>query len=463
MFFQRIFTSGLAINSYLLGDASSKRCVVIDPVRRVTPFIIQAQNAGLDITDILETHVHADYVSGSKELKHQLNGKPNVYASGMGGKQWIPTYADIVVQQGTKIQLGKIRLEAIHAPGHTPEHIIWICYDESRSWTTPWFVFTGDCLFVDSIGRPDLLGGEETATLSSHLYHTLFEVLKPLPDFLEILPSHGQGSLCGKSLNAKANSTLGFERLFNPYLKETSKEQWMENLQKGLLPTPSYFERLKKLNIEGPPLLRVLKSEAWDQDKVALKDLFLLDVRHPESFAASYIQGSLNIPVSPSFCHWLGWMLPSSMPIGLIIEATCTYSEIIDYLRLMGFDQEIWIIQFEKYLQYPCASLSCFPMLDVEELAKHNLNFDPVYILDVRSQEEWQKGHILGSHHLELTRLASSLNQLPRGRSIALLCQSGQRASLAASLLQKYGFKSVMNIRGGVRAWEQAGLPLSSS
>jgi hydroxyacylglutathione hydrolase len=461
MFFQRIFTPGLAINSYLLGDEKSKRCVVIDPTRHVVPFIIQAQNAELDITDIVETHVHVDYVSGAKELKHQLNEKPLIYASGMGGGKWIPHYADVVVQKGTQIKFGDLRLEAVHTPGHTPEHIIWICYDESRSASTPWFVFTGDCLFVGSIGRPDLLGEGEMAILAPELYKTIFEVIAPLPDFVEIFPAHGEGSLCGKSLKSRSTSTIGYERLYNPYFKKEPLEKWINNLEKGLSPVPHYFQRLKKLNIDGPPLLSSLKTKVWRREEGAdFKDLFLIDVRHPETFAASHIEGALNIPYGHSFCQWAGWMLPSDTPIGLIIENTHIYSEVVDQLRLMGFDQDIWVIQLsENQNALPC-SFSTFPIMEIDELAKKQPDFESFYVLDVRTLEEWCAGHIPGSHHLELNQLEKSLKQLPTNQPIALLCRSGQRASLAASLLQKYGFSSVVNIRGGMQAWKQAGLPL---
>jgi hydroxyacylglutathione hydrolase len=461
MFFQRVVTPGLSIYSYLLGDEKSKCCVVIDPTRYVVPFIVQAQNAGLDITDILETHVHADYVSGSKELKHQLNEKPHIYASGMGGKKWVPAYADVIVQHGTQLKLGDVRLEAIHTPGHTPEHVIWVCYDESRSSTTPWFAFMGDCLFVGSVGRPDLLGKEEMAILAPLLYKTLFETLAPLPDFLEIFPAHGEGSQCGKSLKSLATSTLGFERLFNPYFKKESSEKWIHNLQKELLPIPHYFHHLKKLNIEGPPLLSALKAKIWQKNEAPdFKELFLVDVRHPEPFAASHIKGSLNIPFSHSFCQWAGWMLPIHTPIGLIVENTHIYSEVIDQLRLMGFDQEIWVIQLGNNQQNFSCAFSSFSALDVDELAKQLLQSESLYVLDVRTLEEWSSGHIPRSHHLELNDLEKSLKHLPKDRAFALLCRSGQRASLAASLLQKYGFPSVMNIRGGMQAWKQAGLPV---
>lgn len=462
MFFQCITTPGLSIHSYLIGDEKSKRCAVIDPTRHVVPFIMQAQNAGMDITDILETHVHADYISGAKELKHQLNGKPRIYASGMGGKKWIPAYADVIVQQGTQIKIGEIRLDALHTPGHTPEHIMWVCYDESRSSRIPWFVFSGDCLFVGSIGRPDLLGKEEMAILASQFYKTIFEVLHPLPDFLEILPGHGEGSLCGKSLKSRATSTLGFERLFNPYFKKDSEENWIKQLKKGLLPTPPYFQRVKKINVEGPPLLSSLKTEIWNRNKNApcLSKLFLVDIRHLEIFATSHIKESINIPFPHAFSPWAGWMIPPHQPIGLVVPNTYVYSEVVDQLRLMGFDQEIWVIQLEENLRdFPC-SFSSFSMIDVEDLAKQQSCSGSVYVLDVRSQEEWNSGHIPGAHHVELNHLEEALNQLPKDQSIASFCRSGQRASLAASLLKKHGFSSLMNVRGGMQAWKQAGLPV---
>lgn len=461
MFFQRIFTPSLAINSYLIGDEKSKKCVVIDPTRHVVPFIIHAQNAGLDITDILETHVHADYVSGSRELKHQLNEKPLIYASGMGGKQWIPLYADVAVKQGTQLKIGQLRLEAIHTPGHTPEHIMWICYDESRSSTTPWFAFTGDSLFVGSVGRPDLLGSEEMAILAPQCYHTIFDVFASLPDFVEIFPAHGEGSFCGKSLQSRFSSTIGYERLFNPYLKIKALQNWITDLQKGLPPIPPYFRHLKKVNIEGPPLLSSLKVKIWDcKEGKDFKELFLIDVRHPESFAASHIKGSLNIPFSQSFCQWAGWMLPLETPLGLVIENSLIYSEVVEQLRLIGFDQEVWVIQLGDHQQdLPC-SFSSFPLMEIDDLAKEQPDFQSLYLLDVRTSEEWRTGHIPGAHHLELNELQKEIKQLPNHQSIALLCRSGQRASIAASLLEKHGFPSVINVRGGMQAWKLAGLPL---
>lgn len=462
MFFHRFYTPGLAINSYLLGDEKSKQCVVVDPTRHVIPYIILAQNAGLDITGILETHVHADFVSGAKELKHQLNEKPIIYASGMGGKKWISSYADKIVKEGEEVKLGEILLRALHTPGHTPEHISWICYDTSRSSKVPWFAFTGDCLFVGSVGRPDLLGKNEVQDLASQLYHTLFSSLSTLPDFLEILPSHGEGSLCGKSLKSRPSSTLGYERLFNPYLRSEAKDLWMINLLKGLRPVPPYFQRVKKMNVEGPPLLSSLKIGNWDDEKSvpSLDQLFLIDIRHPEVFSSSFIMNSINIPFSTTFAHWAGWMVPKDVPLGLIVENKHLSDEAIDTLRLMGFDQDIWIIQFDKENLNYKSKLTSFEMIDGEILLKRQSSKKSTYILDVRTFEEWNSGHIPEAHHIELSCLESTFHELPQNQFITLVCRSGHRASLAASLLKKKGFSSVLNLRGGMQAWQLMNLPV---
>ena len=369
----------------------------------------------------------------------------------MGGKKWVPSYADVLVKDHSTIKLGDLRLKAIHTPGHTPEHLVWLCYDESRSSKVPWFAFTGDCLFVGSIGRPDLLGEEELPHLASQLYHTIFDVLEPLPDFLEILPGHGAGSMCGKALKQRPTSTLGFEKLFNPYLKKEPIGKWVEQIVNECMVIPPYFRKVKKMNLEGPPLLNSLRTELWNQKKKtpSLKKLFIFDVRHPEIFAAGHIKDALNIPLSHTFCHWAGWMLPSEQPLGLVVENTHVYSEVVDQLRLIGFDQDIWVILWgESNQQIPC-SLSNFPVIEPEEIAKQHAKNDSLCVLDVRSDEEWCSGHIPWAMHVECSILQNSLDHVPKDKTIALICRSGQRASLAASLLQKSGFSSIVNIRGG--------------
>jgi len=224
MFFQTISTPGLSLNTYLIGSTITKCCAVIDPSRQIAPYLAAAQNAGLKITHIIETHVHADFVSGALELKQELEGHPVIYCSGMGGEEWIPNYADKIVHDGDCIQLDFLRLQALHTPGHSPEHLSWICYDEKRNSDIPWFIFTGDFLLINGIGRPDLLGEEKNKHLTDQLYSSLFEKIQSLPDSLEIFPSHSSGSVCGQSYGGKNFSTLGYEKLCNPYFQIKPKE-----------------------------------------------------------------------------------------------------------------------------------------------------------------------------------------------------------------------------------------------
>ncbi len=462
MLFQKIYTPGLAINTYLVGDEASKECVVIDPTRIIAPIIMAAESAGLTIIGILETHVHADFVSGARELKQQLKGRPRIYASGMGGEEWTPSYADHVVQDRESLKVGSLRLEALHTPGHTPEHVMWICYDEMRNEDLAWFVFSGDCLFVGSVGRPDLLGEKEFDRLSSQLYQSLFETLTTLPDSAEIFPAHGAGSLCGKALSGISSSTIGYERSSNPYLIPSRMEEWKKVICQDLPPAPPYFTRVKKLNAEGPPLLETLKVESVkDINDLNLNDWFLLDIRHPETFARFHIEKSVNIPVTSSFCHWAGWMIPEAVPLAIITGHENHMAETINQLRLIGFDQPFYTLvlkeEDEENLNHP----ACFCYLSPEDVAQRlKESYENIVVLDVRTDAEWQSGHIADAYHVELNELYSFMHRLPQDRLIAVVCRSGMRASTAASLLKKYGFKYVANIKGGMQAWIQQQLPV---
>src|SRR5437867_707281 len=290
MFFYQRFVPGLAIASYIVGDAKTRRAAVIDPTRDVDDFInIARENGNLQITDILETHVHADFVSGAVELKGRLNGKPQIHSSGMGGVDWTPKYADHVARDGDEVKLGSIRLKCMHTPGHTPEHVCWALYDDSRSVDTPWLVFTGDFLFVGDVGRPDLLGEKQRATLAHQLYDSTFNRIAPWPDFVEVFPAHGAGSACGKAIGSRRSSSVGFERRFNPSLKPMPEPQWIDRLMQGMPLIPAYFARMKKINVQGPPLLGETLPGQTPMSIERLRELVktnatVLDVRSKEAF-----------------------------------------------------------------------------------------------------------------------------------------------------------------------------------
>src|SRR4051812_6051301 len=257
MFFHQRFVPGLAIASYVVGDERTKQAAVIDPTRDVDDFLqIARDNGKLNITHVLETHVHADFVSGAVELKARLNGEPRIVCSGCGGNQWTPAYADVVARDGDEVTLGSIRLRCVHTPGHTPEHVCWALYDNTRSRETPWLVFTGDFLFVGGVGRPDLLGEQKRTALAHELYDTTFRRTAPWPDFVEVFPGHGAGSLCGKAIGSRRASSIGFERRFNASLQPMPEPGWGAKLMSGMPPAPPYFARVKKIKLDRPPGLR---------------------------------------------------------------------------------------------------------------------------------------------------------------------------------------------------------------
>jgi hydroxyacylglutathione hydrolase len=469
MFFHQRFIPGLAIASYMVGDEQAKEVAVIDPTRDVDEYIRIAQAEGLHITHILETHVHADYVSGSWELKARLGGKPKIVCSGMGGREWTPPYADVVVKDGDEIRLGQIRLRAMHTPGHTPEHVAWAAYDDSRSADTPWMLFSGDFLFVGDVGRPDLLGPEQRKELAHQLYRSVFEKLAALPDFTEIFPGHGAGSLCGKAIGSRRSSTIGYERRFNRALRRADESQWTETLLKDMPLAPPYFRRMKEVNARGPALLghqfpggrRFSAKEIHDR---LCDNCMVVDVRPKEAFAAAHIPGSINIPFGPSFASWAGWVLPYDKRLVIVPGEPAEMPEVVTHLIRVGLDQiegfmedgiEVWENQ-----GFAIARLDTISVQELDVRLKQAP--DRPFVLDVRTDGEWKGGHIDGAVHVHGGVLKERLRDVPKDRPIAVICGTGYRGSIAASFLKSQGYDNVANVLGGMTAWRSANLPLAA-
>ncbi|MCB1112313.1 MAG: MBL fold metallo-hydrolase [Chlamydiia bacterium] len=465
MFFYRRFTPGLAIYSYIVGDPEVGRCVVIDPTRDVDDYIDIAEKEGLVITDIMETHVHADYLCGSKELKHRLGGKPAIHCSGMGGDAWTAKYADNVVKDGDQIQVGSLRFEAVYSPGHTPEHVMWALYDEQRSKETPWMLFTGDLLFVGAIGRPDLLGAEAQKALSHQLYDTVFNRMPVFPDFTEVYPAHGQGSLCGKAIGSRDSTTVGYERQFNTSLIKEEEGVWTKKLLDDMPEAPPYFLRMKKMNVQGAPLLGKEFPGNRGINAKELKQMMddgaqVLDTRSKESFAATHIPGSINIPLAATLSLWAGWVLDYHKPIVLVLDKKEELKEVVTHLVRIGLDQCI------GYLD---GGITAWEDSDqetdrVETLTPKQLHgkLSEYVVLDVRSPGEWSQGHIAGAIHIPLGVIEENIDQIPKNKPIAIMCGSGYRASVAASFLKRNGIDTVTNILGGMRGWVADNLPTTS-
>ncbi len=314
----------------------------------------------------------------------------------------------------------------------------------------PRLAFTGDFLFVGSVGRPDLLGEREAGKLSKELYDSVFNRLAALPDSLEIYPAHGAGSLCGKALDARSMSTLGYERLNNPMLQKKPYEEWLASLYHDIPNVPPNFARIKKINLRGPSSLEPqTKSnpEVW------------IDVRNPEKFSQGHIKNSLNIPLGASFCNWAGSVLFEDRDLGIMADNKKDLSEARDNLKLIGFDQvctaRIWHKE-ELAKQFVIETL---PMESVNGLL-HWLKEASACVIDVRTQAEWNQGHILGALHIELATLAGQRQNVPQNQPLFVICGSGFRASVAASFLNKMGFSSVHNVQGGMHEWNFSGFPM---
>jgi hydroxyacylglutathione hydrolase len=461
MIIRHFYTPGLCINSYLIFDEEEKKGAIVDPTRQIEMYLALAVKEGIEITDILETHVHADFVSGALELKMALAGKPVIHCSGLGGKEWIPSYADHIVQNHDTFHIGMLRFESLHTPGHTPEHISWIVYDEGRSTVFPELIFSGDLLFVGSIGRPDLLGADEEEVLSKQLYRSLFDVLHALPDFIEIYPSHGSGSLCGKEISKKLSSTLGYEKRCNPWMIPQDYRKWHESLHLEGMPIPKYFNWMKQINVSGPALLAQKKAAPILTPEEFAKEFqkeLVIDLRRPDDFAAGNIKGSLNFPFAPFLPLWAGSLVPYDRDLILVVDRVETIFPIIRILNLVGLDRikgvvdvSRWSFSDKKKLFVPS------PAISVEELSVEK---DKLFLVDVRHHHEWNGGHIEGAHHIELIRFPEALKEMPMDKTIAVICHSGNRASIVASLIEKEKGGKVFNVRGGMQAWEKAKLPV---
>ncbi|KAA5542609.1 MBL fold metallo-hydrolase [Roseiconus nitratireducens] len=465
MLIQSFFVPGLAIASYLIGDEKSGTAAVVDPTRDVDKFIDFASAHGLHIRHILETHVHADFVCGSRELKSRLKDKPVIHCSGCNGDEWTQPFADDHVREGDSIDLGDLRLEFLHVPGHTPEHIAIQVFDRTRSDQLPWLMFTGDFLFVGDVGRPDLLGEEAQQELAHELYQSLFEKTAALPDFTEIFPAHGAGSLCGKAIGSRQSSTLGFERRFNKSLQQQNESTWVRSLLDQMPLAPAYFKRLKRINRNGADLIgpQLPGQRRWSAKQIRdriCEECLVVDVRPKEAFAAAHIPDSINIPLGENLPTWAGWVLPYDRPTLLVVDDPDDAAKVTTHLLRVGFDDvrgyldggiESW-----ETSGYELASLNTVSVHQLDQLMRNRSNLT---ILDVRTEKEWDGGHIDGAIHIHGGILQDHLDDVPKDRPVSVICGSGYRASIAASFLKRSGFDDVTNVVGGMTAWQAAKLP----
>lgn len=457
--FEPIYTEGLAQISYLVGDSDAAVAAVIDPRRDIEVYLQMARARGLRIAYVIETHIHADFASGAQALASRTG------AQLIGGRSEAYRFDLRQVGDGETLELGQVKLQVLHTPGHTPEHISLQLFDTKQG-DAPLALFTGDTLFNLDVGRPDLLGEGSERRLAAALYHSLFDRYLPLGDRMEIYPCHGAGSACGKSIGDRQHSTLGNERLFNPALnQDRSEDAFVEWLLADMPEPPRHYARLKQLNTEPapqtagpglPPPLAPLEFQALARDE----QMQLVDCRSILAFGGGHVPGALNIALRNEFVNWSGRMLDADRPILLIGESASDIDQAVTQLYRIGLDD------IRGYLRNGMTDWqnAALPLDSVAQWTVHTLeawrNDANVLVLDVRSPGEFAAGHVPGAHHLFVAHLGERLAELDPAKTIVTYCGSGYRASIAASVLKRAGFSDVANVPGSWTAWNAAGLPV---
>jgi len=457
MYFEQFYLGCLAHASYLL--ASEGDAVVVDPQRDVDIYIKAAEQHGLKIRHIFETHLHADFVSGHQELAARTGAK--IYI-GPNGRATVP-HAE--VQDGFELRVGNMRIKVLDTPGHSPESICLVVTDEEKS-PDPWAVLTGDTLFLGDVGRPDLSTTHTPTVLAGMLYDSLHNKLLKLGDDVIVYPAHGAGSLCGRNMRTERSSTIGTERLTNHALQIEGKDEFIRQLTTNLPPRPEYFPQDAQINRTGAPALSELPGlkavSARELQFLLDEGLIALDVRPANEFASGHVPGSINIPLSGQFASWAGILLGlSSRPL-LIATSQEQLSEARTRLARVGIDDARGYLQdgVEGWVRAGLR-LAELPQITVENLNEH-FAADKFQLLDVRRKPEWETGHIEAAAWWPLEDFKTSLPQVDRNAPIAVLCKGGYRSMIACSWLRREGFGNVTNVIGGFDAWEKARLPFVS-
>lgn len=455
---ERVQTEGIAQLSYLVGDDSTGVAAVIDPRADVDCYLELAREKKVSITHIFETHNHADLMSGARELCARA-GSAKVFLSHEGGARY--GYNHEALKDGASFEFGAVTLKAKHTPGHTPEHLSFVASEKGKH--APFAVFTGDSLFVSSAGRPDLAGGSETEKLAELLFETLNGSYKTLDDGVIIHPGHGAGSPCGADIGDRLESTIGYEKRFNPFLQFQDKAEFVKYAKQTSPPEPSYYRGMKKLNAKGPEILHNLPNAPGLPAKtfkqaVEKGSYTLIDTRLMLGFGGGHIRGAINIGGLPELSIWAGWLLDPDKPILLVLDADTKLETVVRLFMRTGFTQFAgYLVGGMKAWDNAGFEIDETDQITVHDLAKAN---GAVQVIDVRSPSEWKEGHIPGAHHIFLPDLSKELKRIDRKKPKVIYCDSGYRASLAASILQKEGFTDVHNVPGSWQAWKNARLPI---
>ena len=469
MFFKRFYDDGLAQASYLIGCESTGEAVVVDPNRDVDQYLAAATTEKLRITHVTETHIHADFVSGSRELADRTGAK--LLLSAEGGRDWQYAFATqshaVLLNDGDSFTVGRVRLDVIHTPGHTPEHLAFLVTDLASS-SKPIGLLSGDFVFVGDVGRPDLLerAAKVVGTMEAAA-HELFRSIqrfRGLPDYLQLWPGHGAGSACGKALGAMPQSTVGYEKFANWALGSHDEAAFVNEVLAGQPEPPAYFAEMKRINRDGPALLGRMPTppqvSAMSLQKI-LSDRNngnIIDARSAEAFAGGHVPGTINIPFGKSFSTWAGSLLPYDRDLVVIVASPEAAAAVVRELTLIGLDRITGWVSVESIAHMASEQVR---QIDTTKLAAH-MALGDVVVVDVRSRTEWDHGHLVGALHIPLGQLVERIAEIPDGLPVVVQCQGGARSAIGSSILLSQGRPKVINLDGGYSEWERGGHAVTS-
>ena len=460
MLLRYFYDDKLAHASYVVGCQATGEAVVVDPMRDINPYVELAKKENLKIVGALETHIHADFVSGSRELADRFGTK--LYISDEGDKDWkyqnLDNVSHQLVKDGDKFNIGNLVFEVIHTPGHTPESISFILTD-TKAADLPLGIFTGDFVFVGDVGRPDLLekaaGIQGTSAAGAKQMFESIERFKDLPDYLQVWPAHGAGSACGKSLGAVPSTTVGYEKLFNWAFQFKDEESFTKELLAGQPEPPYYFAVMKSVNKVGPELIASLPELKPIDSFAYIKTLLdqgeqVLDLRPADAFSQGFIPGTINIPFNKSFTNWAGWVVDYKKPVYILVNPE-SLDDVVTALHSIGIDQVLGYADADAVV-VQADSLDKYDNVSIEE-AKEMIDNGEANVLDVRNKTEYDEGHIENADHIMVGTLKNRLEEVDASKTVIVHCQGGARSAIAASLLKANGIDNIVNMPGGYSKW----------
>lgn len=462
-FIESFVDTGLGNSAYLIGSDDTKKGILIDPLRDVDRYLHAASERGIQVTHVLDTHLHADFVSGNREIAHQTGAVIGASVEAKVGFDHQPLTEESI------LDLGAFQVHVMTTPGHTPEHISFLLLEPDAK--TPSAVFSGGALIVGGAARTDLLTPELTQPLARQLYHTLHEKLLKLPDALEVFPTHGAGSFCVAPASSERTTTIGNERMNNSLAQARSEEEFVQRALAGLPSYPTYYKYMREVNRRGARILGgipVLKPLSASEVKALMEEgVVVLDVRHGRQFAAGHIPNSYGIRVDAPLTTWAGWLIPFGSRIVLVAESTDQTVAATRQLIRIGYDDLVGSLEggIDAWArEYPVETI---PSMDAKELRDRldDAGSDgrpALHLVDVRQQSEWDAGHIPGAIHFEAGRFAWDDLPFPHDRPLAIQCASGNRSMSVSSVLRRRGYHNVIQVEGGINKWKMHGFEVVS-